>query len=460
MAPKALRVRALMALLATASFSQYTFAAPTGTSTAAVPTTLLGYNPANVVNNDDTDIEYSLVPGQTDSAVVGAYLDFNNVENPQPIRGSKGGTDPGPNTDEYSQLNPDKFAPPGTDHGSVANAQWPLGLSHAKLGLDRAGWSRQQNIDNIPAATDMAGVDMRLEEGAYRELHWHKAAEWSYVLNGSVRVQAVNEKGETFVDDLNAGDVGVPHSLQGLEGGVEFLLIFDDGEFSEDNTFLASEVFTRNPKEILSKNFKVPLSAWDNIPAGELFIFPGTKAPTDISKQNIVGSAGILPIENSYTYHLSKQGATFDAEGGSIKILDPKSFPIASMFSVAIVTVKPGALREVHWHTASDEWNYFIAGSARIGIYAAVNNAQTFDYHAGDTGYIPKQMTHYVENVGKDDLMFIEVLQADHFSDISLGQWLGLTPPQIVQDTLNLTNTTVSAFKKEKQYIVSGDVVE
>lgn len=87
------------------------------------------------------------------------------------------------------------------------NAQWPLGLSHAKLGLDRAGWSRQQNIDNIPAATDMAGVDMRLEEGAYRELHWHKAAEWSYVLNGSVRVQAVNEKGETFVDDLNAGDV-------------------------------------------------------------------------------------------------------------------------------------------------------------------------------------------------------------------------------------------------------------
>ncbi|TVY40836.1 Oxalate decarboxylase [Lachnellula subtilissima] len=464
MAPKALR--ALTALLASASFSQYAFAAPTGTSTAAVPTALLGYNPANVVKNDDTDdIKYTLVPGQTDAAVVGTYLDFTNVENPQPIRGTKGGTDPGPHTDAYAQLNPDKLAPPGTDHGSVDNAQWPLGLSHEKLGLNRGGWSRQQNIDNIPAATDMAGVDMRLEEGAYRELHWHKAAEWSYVLNGSVRVQAVNEKGETFIDDLNAGDVwffppGVPHSLQALEGGVEFLLVFDDGEFSEDNTFLATEVFTRNPKEILSKNFDVPLSAWDDIPPGELFIFPGTKAPTDISKQTIVGSAGILPREDSYTYHLSEQGATFDLEGGNIKILDPTTFPIASMFSVAIVTVKPGALREVHWHTESDEWNYFIAGSARIGIYAAVNNAQTFDFHAGDTGYIPKQMTHYVENVGKDDLMFIEVLQADHFSDMSLGQWLGSTPPQIVQDTLNLTNTTVSAFKKEKQYIVSGDVAE
>jgi hypothetical protein len=40
---------------------------------------------------------------------------------------------------------------------------------------------------------------------------------------------------------------GVPHSLQGLKGGVEFLLVFDDGSFSEDNTFLASEVFAHNP---------------------------------------------------------------------------------------------------------------------------------------------------------------------------------------------------------------------
>lgn len=340
-----------------------------------------------------------------------------------------------------------------------------MGLSHAKLGLGRAGWSRQQNTDNIPAATEMAGVDMRLEEGGYRELHWHKASEWAIVLNGSVRVQAINEDGQTSVDDLNAGDVwffppGIPHSLQGLKGGVEFLLVFDDGSFSEDNTFLASEVFAHNPKEILSKNFGgLPLSAWDNIPAGELFIFPGTKAPTDISKQDVVGSAGHIPISNSYTYHFSKQANTHETAGGSVKIVDPKVFPIAAKFSAALVTIKPGALREIHWHTTSDEWNFFIAGSARIGIYAAQGNARTFDYHAGDTGYIPKAMTHYVENVGKDDVIFIEVLQADHFSDISVGQWLGLTPPQITMDTLNLTNTTVSSFKKEEQFIVPGTVV-
>jgi oxalate decarboxylase/phosphoglucose isomerase-like protein (cupin superfamily) len=118
----------------------------------------------------------------------------------------------------------------------------------------------------------------------------------------------------------------------------------------------------------------------DNIPTSNLFIFPGTSAPVSISEQNIVGSAGIVPVAQSYTYHFSQQADTHVTEGGTIKIIDPTVFPIASMFSVALVTVKPGALREIHWHTTSDEWNFFIAGSARIGIYAAQGNAQTFDY--------------------------------------------------------------------------------
>lgn len=167
---------------------------------------------------------------------------------------------------------------------------------------------------------------------------------------------------------------------------------------------------------MLSKNFELPLSAWDNIPPGELFIFPGTKAPTDIAAQNITGSAGLVPISNSYTFHLSQQAPTVNVTGGSVKIVDPTTFPIAASFSAAVVTIKPGAIREIHWHTTSDEWNFFVAGSARIGIYAAQGNARTFDYHPGDCGYIPKSMTHYVENVGKDDVVFIEVLQADHFS--------------------------------------------
>jgi hypothetical protein len=50
---------------------------------------------------------------------------------------------------------------------------WPFGLSSNRhSNYYSSGWAHQQNIDELPVATAMAGVDMRLEPNAYRELHW------------------------------------------------------------------------------------------------------------------------------------------------------------------------------------------------------------------------------------------------------------------------------------------------
>lgn len=232
----------------------------------------------------DTGAESAVVPnpqmvnGQDADAKLGLYLDFNSVDVPQPVRGGLGATDPGPRTYDYERLNPDVFAVPGTDSGSVPQVVWPLGLSHNRAGTDPgAGWARQQNEDNLPAATAMAGVDMRLGPNAYRELHWHTANEWSLILKGCVRVGTVGTDGETFVDDVCAGDVwyfpaGVPHSIQAFDEGTEFLLVFDSGEFSEDATFLVSEMFLRNPVSVLAKNFNADPSAFDNIPKDQLYV--------------------------------------------------------------------------------------------------------------------------------------------------------------------------------------------
>ena len=116
-------------------------------------------------------------------------------------------TDPGPRNEELDKQNSDAFAPPGTDTNNLPNSKWPLGLSANRHGLQNAGWSRQQNTQNLPISKNFAGVDMRLEPNAYHELHWHKANEWALMLNGSVRIAVVNEAGESFVDDLQAGDV-------------------------------------------------------------------------------------------------------------------------------------------------------------------------------------------------------------------------------------------------------------
>lgn len=364
-------------------------------------------------------------------------------------------------TEAYDRLNSDLFIPPGTDEGDVSNAKWPFGLSHNRHGLAGAGWARQQNVDQLPIATAMAGVNMRLSPNAYRELHWHKASEWALMLNGSVRIEAVNEDGQTFVDDVTAGDVwffpaGVPHSIQAFENGCEFLLVFDDGSFSEDETFLVSELMERNPETVVAKNFRTSVETFSKLPDGQLWIFPGTPPPEDIEQQNVTGPAGVIPKTQSYSFHFSEQ-QPYTVPGGSIKVLDPETFPIASDFSTALITVEPGAMREMHWHTTSDEWTYFLQGSARLTVYQAPASSRTFDFTAGDVGYVPVPNAHYLENTGNETLIFLEVLQAKRYSDISVNQWLGLTPRQIVKDHLNVDDAFVDTLPKVKPIVVPGN---
>ncbi|PPJ49942.1 hypothetical protein CBER1_04683 [Cercospora berteroae] len=408
------------------------------------PASLAGYNSAYQV---DTSLpatvpedQYKLANGQDQDADLGLYLDLASVENPQPIRGGTNTTtDPGPRNRLLDQQNSDLYAPPGTDSGDVPNAKWPLSLSHNRHGLKGAGWARQQNVDNLPIATAMAGVDMHLEPNAYRELHWHQADEWSLILNGSCRISAVNEAGETFVDDVEAGDVwffpaGVPHSIQAFDGGVEFLLVFDSGEFSEDGTFLVSSLFERNPKSVLAKDLRVDLQ------------------PSTIYQKD---NSGSIP-ERTYSYHFSKQ-EPYEVPGGSVKLLDSNTFPVAKDFAVALFTIKPGAMRELHWHTTSDEWTYFISGQGRLTVYAAPASSRTFDLQAGDTAYVPVTAAHYLENTGAEDLVYLEVLQAPTYNDISVAQWLGLTPKQVVKDHLGFSDDTLNRLPKIKPFILPGD---
>jgi oxalate decarboxylase len=125
----------------------------------------------------------------------------------------------------------------------------------------------------------MAGVEMRLISGGVRELHWHLSSEWAYMTAGSARITAVDQNGRAFVEDVNEGDLwlfpgGVPHSIQGLgENGCQFILVFDDGNFNEFETFLLTDFMHHTPSEVLAKNFGVSESTFSNVPSREKFVF-------------------------------------------------------------------------------------------------------------------------------------------------------------------------------------------
>lgn len=175
---------------------------PSATGHPYGSTSLQGYDGNSIDTADDTRVPNpSLVPAQKYPADDGLYLDLTNVDSPQPIRGSKGGTDPGspgmspsndkvdtdtiPDTSLYNKHESDAFAPPGSGAGSLPQFKWPLGLSHNHLGLNGSGWARQENTAVLPAATEMAGLDMRLSPHTYRELHWRTAGKWSFIITAA-----------------------------------------------------------------------------------------------------------------------------------------------------------------------------------------------------------------------------------------------------------------------------------
>jgi oxalate decarboxylase len=262
--------------------------------------------------------------------------------------------------------------------------------------------------------------------------------------------------GRNFIGDVGEGDLwffpaGLPHSIQALSDGCEFLLVFDSGHFSEFDTFLICDWFDHTPVDVLAKNFSWPQSAFARIPPeSERYIFPGN-VPGSAASEAVQSPAGTVP--NSFTYRLM-QDKPADCPGGRVRIVDSSNFHAAKTIAAAYVEVDPGGMRELHWHPNADEWQYYVSGQARMTVFAANGQANTFDYQAGDVGYVPRPMGHYIENTGRTTLRFLEMLRSDRFESVSLEQWMALTPPSLVSAHLNIPASTIADLPKQAQVVV------
>ena len=85
-----------------------------------------------------------------------------------------------------------------------------------------------------------------------------------------------------------------------------------------------------------------------------------------------------------------------------------------------------------------------------MGVFAASGQARTFDYQAGDVGYVPFAMGHYVENTGTTTLRFLEMFKSSYYADVSLTQWMALTPPELLNVHLRLDRQVTNALDKNK----------
>ncbi|KAJ5940357.1 hypothetical protein N7516_000525 [Penicillium verrucosum] len=391
------------------------------------------------------------------SAFAVPHTKMQDGGNDQPISGAKGAPILGGTNKALDLQNPDQFRTPSTDNGFVPNVKWSFSESQTRL--FPGGWSREQVIQDLPQSHDIAGAQQHLKKGAIRELHWHRTAEWGFVYNGSLLLSGVDENGGFTTEVLETGDIwyfpkGVAHNVQGLDDENEYLLAFDDGDFEKiGTTFMVDDWISHTPRDILAKNFGVDPRVFDSVPAKFPYILNGTVSE-DLDKAPV----GTLRGDNSYVYHTYRHPSEpVPGHGGTFRKIDSTNFPISKTLAAAIVELEPKGLRELHWHPNAEEWLYFHQGHARATVFIGDSKARTFDFQAGDTGVFPDNSGHYIENTSETEkLVWIELYKSDRVADISLAQWLALTPVDTVANVLKVDIEVVKQIKKQKQVLVQG----
>jgi oxalate decarboxylase len=395
-----------------------------------------------------------------DAAPVKSDISFGNPNDPP--QGAMNATnqrsiiDPGPQNPAIRDQFPSAFSPPPTDVGNLP-LSWAT-FNNSPRRIQNGGWAREVTKSDFAISDTIAGVNMRLTSGGIREMHWHQFAEWAYMTYGSCRITILDQQGRPYIADVKEGDLwyfpaGLPHSLQGLgPDGCEFIICFDQGDASEFSTLLMNEWFTHTPPDILGANFGVPPETFANIPLRDLYIFQGN-LPGDLEEdRSAVAGRGAPP--SPFTFSLGSAQPARETRGGTVRIADSSNFAVATTVAAALVTVRPGGMREMHWHPNADEWQYWIKGKGRMTLFNTGPKAVTMDFNPGDIGYVKRNFGHYIKNTGDTDLQFLEVFRAPHFADVSLSDWVTHTPPAMVAQHLNVSKETIAKFPKNKPEIM------
>ncbi|OYX87048.1 MAG: cupin, partial [Azorhizobium sp. 35-67-5] len=186
-------------------------------------------------------------------------------------------------------------------------------------------------------------------------------------------------------------------------------------------------------------------------PAHEKYIF---RQPVPPPLEEVRAALGAVSFTDRYVFRASQFPAT-PFPGDATQVVDATNFPVTNLAAL-FIDLEPGGMREIHWHPDADEIQYYVSGQARMTVFDAVDNARTFDFVAGDVGYVPKTLAHYIENTGTEPVRALNVFHTGAYRDVSLNNWLALTPRDLVEGPLDVTEPLMSALRPTRQPLVKG----
>lgn len=317
-------------------------------------------------------------------------------------------------------------------------------------------YGKEATVVQLPISKGIAGVSMRLEPGAMRELHWHAtAAEWAFVITGRVRTTVIDPKGEAETDDFGPGDVwyfprGHGHMLQCLgHEPCHFILIFDNGYFSEYGTFSISDWLGHVPRPLLAKNFGLPESAFDGFPSGEVYFARGPVPPAEPTPP----LQGWKQPPLTHKYELLKRPPHRVFKGGREWRVDSTAFPISQTVTGVVLDLEPGGLRELHWHPTADEWQYVIDGEVSVTMFGSNGRFRVETLARGDVGYIPQGYGHSIENVGAKPCRVLIGFNTGVYATIDLSEWIAGNPADVLATNFGKPASLFEKFPTKDVFI-------
>lgn len=313
------------------------------------------------------------------------------------------------------------------------------------------GWAKEATVHQFPISKGIAGVHMFLEPGASRELHWHAiAAEWAYVIDGRCQTVVLDPSGASEINNYEPGDLwffpkGHGHSIQTIgDNPCHFILSFDNGAFSEHGTFSITDWINVTPKEMLAFDFGVPQDVFDAFPKGEAYIQAGTVLPASDALD------APWPKESTHKFSLLRDNrAVRDFDGGTFRLATVNEWPISKTMSGGIMTIKPGAMRKLHWNVNANEWHYYLRGKGQIALFGSGGRNKVAEFNPGDVAYIPQGFGHVIKNVGNEDLEIVQTWDNGSFEEIDLNKWVQSSPNYLLKNNFaGVPDKTIAALKQ------------
>jgi len=202
---------------------------------------------------------------------------------------------------------------------------------------------------------------------------------------------------------------------------------------------------------VLSQNLGLPESVFANFPKSEAYILPG-KVPPAVPEalREINPQANQFP----HKYRLDASPA-LEFPGGELRIVSQKEFPIQNTLTGATMLLKPGELREMHWHPNADEWQFYLSGQARITIFGAHGRTKTETFGPGQVGFIKQGFGHFIEQIGDEPTKVLILFNSPAYEEINIATWLAANPLGIIIDNFGISRELADRLPRKSIVIAA-----